>query len=318
MAQSEPIKVKELTETGETEINLNDFCTFSKLQLSSGDIDPTYSVLRWLYDDLGLDEETALWRTYIYLTYYKLSSAEKVWGLYPDLSYVVGGKLSADPSMRLPTGTERRGFRGNDNAVKNINHMLLMASEYGSLQSLFRNDMHVWHNDTIQTKKKYWDKARRRVEQIIGNGNWASYKWADLLKSVHGFPIIASDIGVGGNSKSASPVVGLKLITGKSYEECARDVLLQEAIMNKCIVMGVPFDGLDQFETCLCDYNTMCKGGYYVGHDIDQMMTGLTPDSVFWRAREAVFSPKYLGEKNGWVGVRKEMKKRYKDGKIGW
>lgn len=273
-----------------------DFCRFSCRQLETGDIDPAYPVLRHLY--AGLDQEIALWRTLLYVTFYKLSSAEEAWQQYPEPQPV------SPSDFRKPTGFERRGFRGNDKAAQNVNDTLAAADSAGGLLAWV---LSIPYRDG-------WDGVRRQFQSISGNGPWASYKWADILRNVHGFPIVASDIGAGGGGQTAGPIPGMMRLTRQTWQVCATDTMLQRWLLRQAQAAGVPFGGLDQLETCLCDFNTLCKGNYYTGHDIDAMMTGLAPGSTVWAARRQVFDPALLGEANGWPGIRKPLLRLYAEG----
>jgi hypothetical protein len=103
-------------------------------------------------------------------------------------------------------------------------------------------------------------------------------------------------------------------LTGQPWKRCATDVMLQRQLLLECRDRGVPFNGLDQLETALCDFNSLCKGTYYVGHDIDQQMDQLKNlGREWWDARKAAFPSGYLGEVSGWPGVRKELKRQYAD-----
>lgn len=276
-----------------------DFCRFSCRQLETGDIDPAYPVLRHLY--AGLDRETALWRSLLYVTFYKLSSAEEVWQEHPEPGPV-------DPNgFRKATGFERRGFRGNDKAAQNVNDAYREARWHGGFLG--------WVNESVRDGAEAgWDRVRADFQRISGNGSWASYKWADILKNVHGFPIVASDIGAGGGGQTAGPIPGMMRLTKQPWQVCATDTMLQRWLLRQALAAGVPFGGLDQLETCLCDFNTLCKGNYYTGHDIDAMMTDLQPGSAVWAARRQVFDPALLGEINGWPGIRKPLLRLYAEG----
>jgi hypothetical protein len=81
-----------------------------------------------------------------------------------------------------------------------------------------------------------------------------------------------------------------------------------------------------QVETSLCDFHSLVQGGYYLGHDIDQMQAQLldrrvpdrTPQEV-WTARAELFTSDLLGEHHGRWGVRPPLKKAYRDhGIIDW
>jgi hypothetical protein len=310
---------------------LSDFCVFARAQLDSGDIDPMYPVLRTVYDIDSLDLEARLWRTLIYVTWYHIGSAHRVWEQFPtwrEFSYleVTAPEISRIPV--LPTGIERRGFRGPAGAAKaerclSIAVHRALDRTRGSLGS--NPDQFVlatWINRTASAPlrpdesvhERHWRNVRIEFEQVPGNGPWASYKWCDLLTHVHGLDMTAPDIGVGGGSVTAGPVPGMMRVTGESAETCATDIALQKSLLTECRFRGVPFTGLEQLETALCDFNSLCKGHYYVGHDIDMMMTQLHElPSKFWFARGQCFPTSYLGEAGGWSGVRPKLKTVYRD-----
>lgn len=272
----------------------SDFCLFARAQLESGDIDPMYVMLRRFYENERLDREQALWRTLLYLAWYHVGSAEKVWTKIPEPRWV------EDEEVRgLPTGIERRTFRGNTYAKMFINAAQQKASS-----------LSAWV-DSFGEGTRGWDRAREELRSLPWCGPWASYKFADLMKHVHGLPLEASDIGVGGASETAGPIPGMVRLTGENWKECASNVGLQRELLAHACDAGVPFAGLDQLETALCDFNSLCKGGYYVGHDIDDQMTKLKDSGAgLWESR-IVFADQWRGELGGWFGVRKERKKVY-------
>jgi hypothetical protein len=273
-----------------------DFCTFARAQIESGDLDPTYPVLRAHYADCRLPEETALWRTILYVTWYSLRSAERVW-----LDYRVPQPLP--PLEGLPTGVERRGFRGNAAASAHVNDVFALAAEHGGLSPWLRG----------AADRGGWAEVRAAYQAVRGAGPWASYKLADLLAHVHGFRITAPDLGVGGGSETAGPIPGMVRVTGYDWKRCSRDIDLQNELLLRCVRCGVPFSGLDQLETALCDFNSLAKGSYYVGHDIDLQQAHLAGCTAgLWEARR-VFADAWRGECGGWGGVRKERKAVYRD-----
>ena len=280
------------------------FCRFAQAQLASGDIDPTYPVLKRVHEGDKLDMDTALWRTLLYVTWYRLDSSEEVWKAVPALA---PGLKAKHGGWRLPTGTERRGFRGNDLAWLHLDAVEEAARPHGGLAG--------WVEQSIgQGGKLGWEGARQAFQALPHGGNWSSYKWADLLKHVHGYPITANDIGVGGGSATAGPVPGMVRLTGEDWRRCATDLGLQQELHDECVRRGVPFNGLDQLETALCDYNSLCKGSYYVGNDIDLQMDYLKAmGAPWWEARAASFPAPYLGEVSGWFGARKELRTAYRD-----
>lgn len=74
-------------------------------------------------------------------------------------------------------------------------------------------------------------------------------------------------------------------------------------------------------ETNLCAYRKLFKGSRYLGYYSDRVLEELNktiknfPEcedlKLLFKAREEVIPKKYLGEKKGWNGIRKELKKLY-------
>ena len=286
-----------------------DFCIFSQKQLDSWDIDPMYPILVELYNAKNLDRNKSLWWTFLYVSWYHIGSAEKSWKIWPEPTRISIDDYSEQFQKSFPTGTERRLFRGRfKDFVTHVN----------SFMSITTGDVEGWLNASIgHGGESGWSSLRSEFEMVKFNGPWASYKWADLMKHVHSCPITANDIGVGGGSATAGPVPGMVKLTGRTWQECARDVPLQKALLYACKNAGVGFDGLDQLETALCDFNSMHKGKYYSGHDIDHQMEQLSHSSAsLWEARERAIPEQFRGEAScwskGWFGVRKERNKIYK------
>jgi hypothetical protein len=275
-----------------------DFCRFASAQVTSGDIDPMYPVLRRLYQQEGLPERIALWRTILYVTWYHVGSAEQVWRKWPEPR-----PLSDEDVFGLPTGIERRGFRGNALATQFV----------GAILRASFNDPAAWLRDAASPGGTAgWDAVRAQLGSVKWAGPWATYKMADLLKHVHGFDITASSIG-DKLGATAGPIPGMCRVTGLPWTICAHDVGAQQDMLRAATDLGTPLNGLDQLETALCDFNSLLKGGYYVGHDIDGQMTQLAKSSpALWEQR-VVFADRYRGEcaDPPWFGVRKPLRRMY-------
>jgi hypothetical protein len=270
-----------------------DFCTFSRWQLATYDLDPVYPVLRAAFQ--GMSHEIQVWRLLLFVTFYHLGSAERWWTQEPEPSLEAVNRIEAST-----TGVERRGMRGNTPLVRAF-----------LTDALRLKEVRVACSETVRPGETGWNHLRKTILTCQGAGPWTSYKWADLCKNVLGLPVTAPDIGVGGGGLTAGPVPGLARLTGQSLAVCASDVMLQRQAYHRALTLGVPFNGLDEFETALCDFNSLCKGHYYVGHDIDAMMAQLAPESALWAARAAAIPDACLGERHGWTGVRKALKRAY-------
>lgn len=286
-----------------------DFVRFAQGQLDSGDIDPSYPVLRGVYAADGIPMRRALWRTVLYVTCYHAGTAERLWRAMPDPSSL---PPLAQLGFRFVTGTERRAFRGENGYELARGHVDALLRRAGG-------DLERWVRDACEPGgEEGWRRLRAEWSELPWGGPWSSYKFADLLAHVHCFRITADDIGVGGGSETAGPIPGMVALTGANWQDCAKDSGLQRALLSESLAAGVPFAGLDQLETALCDFNSLRKGRYYVGHDIDQQMEALKLggcSATWWEARARKLRQEYLGERGfaefGWFGVRAPLKTVY-------
>ncbi len=283
---------------------LKEMVEFGRPYLHSWDIDPVYPVMKAVQDARRLPPMRRHWLTAMYWVWYDMGSAERVFGAYPE----PGVKLLGVPV--LPTGTERRGMRGEvgkDRALQTLNHLV-------STMWLRRNYDTMYDGKIVSDPKERWALIYKSVLTVPNCGPWAAYKWCDLCKNVLGYEITAPDIGVGGQGKNAGPVPGMVQLTGLDWRRCAKDTALQEQLLNVIRAEGLPLDGLEEMETLFCDYNSMTHGRYYVGHDIDvqheQFIRGDVPEE-YWEARREVFPRSFLAEYNLWDGPRKDLNKYY-------
>lgn len=277
--------------------NFNKFCHFARIQLQTKDIDPQFCLLDRFYKMYDVPKKHRLWHTLIYLTWYHFGSAEEIWRLYPEQRLIKKQHI-------LPTGKNRRLFRGTNKAVDYLNGI---TDKFG--------DVTMWAEKHIgDGGKGGWVRAREAFEGIHSNGPWSSYKWCDMLKFVHHYPITAPDIG-DKKGLGAGPIAGLASLTGLSWQECA-DKKIAMRLYRKCKhEHGISLNGLDQLESILCNWQGVIGGRYYTGHDIDRDQSQLLEDSKLWRVRPKVYDECTLGEnkKNKWHGIRKEFKVLYRD-----
>jgi hypothetical protein len=270
-------------------VNLwDDFCLFARAEKLSGDADPSSRVLRRIYAVEKVDAETALWRSLVYLTWFHLGSAERVW-----TTTRRPAELDHVAFASLPVGVERRSFKG-------VGGNVLARTFVRSVLRRAGGALAPWVA-SFGSGVAGWSSARAELESVAGAGPWASWKWAELLRSVHGVEIVAPDVNVDGKN------VAVKAALGALESRDAGDVLA-------CLGQrGVELDGLDELRGVLVRFGALLKGAYYIGHDVDLQMEQLDGASrPLWSARD-VFPAPYRGEKapTPWNGVRRDLKKRY-------
>jgi len=278
-----------------------DVKTFARAMLASRDLDPIYDVLRALYYALDLAGETALWFTALYLAYYNLPSALVAFRAVPEPGYI------PDRLLSLPIAVERRNLLGG-RISRHIADYLAYWRLYGSQAKFITRG---WAVDPWQNFLRFWETAQRPW----GNGRWAAFKWADLLKNVHGLLISAPDMRL---ADCTGPVEGLQRL----YDTTTEDVLALNYLGNN-LRDRLAYDGLlldwEQLETVLCNFKSLAKGKYYVGHDIDELQERIDHAPYLDRGdrrlllemRRRALPLVYLGECCGWQGIQRDRMGAY-------
>lgn len=265
--------------------------------MASEDIDPVYPVLRALYAAQGWAEAQALWFTTLYVAFYHLGSAWVAFQERPD-----PGPLPARVT-RLAIAVERRGLRGG----KVLAHVEALVATTGSDLAGFIRD--GWRTHPEANYEAFWIQWQR----VWGNGRWATFKMAELLKKVHGLPLAAPDMRL---ADCSGPRQGLEWLYGLHGEDVPTLDRAGVQLRGMLAAAGLALDW-EGVETVLCNFNSTAKGHYYVGHDIDEMQGQLTqaPSDVtpLWTARAAALPVAYRGEAHGWCGVNPSFQRWYRD-----
>lgn len=304
---------------------LDDFFAFSRLHMESGDVDPLYPVLKHVLASEPNEDQRA-WQALTYVAFYNLPSALR-WLREPAL--VAGPSAGLFPGMQrmprdwdpsrayLPTGVERRSLRGGVNMVRHLQSVQELAAQHGGYRGWLT---HRFEGNPATD----WFRLQEAARQAWGNGRWAAYKTAEVAQKVLGLPVEPADMG---NAGSTGPRKGLELLFGTSASVAELDAWGNKLMEVGTHSWGILWD-LAEVETCLCDFHSMVRGHYYVGHDIDQLqgdvekavgereqasMLALDLMLEVYEARASTLRVEYLGEQGGWVGVDKERAGAYKD-----
>lgn len=308
---------------------LADLAAFARAHVASGDIDPAYPVLREL--EGGFAPETALWHTVLYCAFYDLVSAHTIF-----LSYASEPTELRLDVARMPTGIERRGLRGGTNMNKHLRSIVTLIDSFGSFQGWLGRGVLDGRDPAASTNMERRFNSWRLVSESAGwawgNGRWATYKTAELLEKVHGWPLSAPDMG---NEGSSGPLAGLRLLfPGEDLDSPATNGTMlsgrmtgltraDEASIDLKVLLAIDHGVTltwEQLETVLCDFHALVDGRYYVGHDIDVMLAQLSRPGVpseisnrILKARSKAFPAEYRGELEGRTGVDSDRKKVYRD-----
>lgn len=268
-----------------TEQLLADFRVFCRKFVESKDIDPMYPVLKELYHELELPNEQRLWFTWLYVAYYDIASALKAFSDHP--MHTIEW---TDQETHYPHQTERRGLWGH-----------FFTEHMSSLHEQLKGG---WMEGFLH-KSLSFEQLFAQIQTVKYNGRWAAFKTCDILMNVHDYPIEfpGMELSSGTGSINAS----LELLCPGTEKSVAEQVLKAKT--------GLRWD---QLETCLCDFHALVEGRYYIGHDIDKMQSSLYwpglsehDRALAFKVRKQAFAPEYLGELNGWYGVRTGLLKNY-------
>lgn len=278
------------------------YARWHRAQVTTGDLDPTYPVLRHLAASWGLDRDAVCWLVALHVAYYHVGSALAAFartdghpaGLPPSI-----GEIRTRGLLDLPCGRERRGHTWMPDSL--AEHLLALADTH-------REGGYDWYGRSGWD----WTRLNDQLVAVVGNGRWAAYKTTEMVQKVAGAPLVAADAG---HRYSSGPRKGLELLypglpTGQTAGAVAQ---LDKLTADLATELGEP--DLAQVETSLCDFHSLNRGGYYLGHDVDAMLGQLldprvpdpTPQAV-WQARADVFDWSLLGEVAGWAGPRTKLK----------
>lgn len=282
-----------------------DYARFHGLMIGTGDVDPVYLVYRRMAEDQGWTRAERITMVLLHVAYYHAGSALAAFN-------DCGGDLARVGECRtdLPCGTERRGHRNPAALSKHLNELARSRAE-----------IEEWAGEIggLRNRHSGWARAVRRFSTLHGNGRWAAYKTAEMLKEVAGLRIDAPDMD---HAYSSGPRKGLARLfkgvpEGNSYAVVGYLDMLSGEVIGHLRTAG-HFATMATAETTLCDFNSLLSGRYYVGHDIDQMQAQLnavpSPLTIpAHDARAAMLPTEYLGEFGDWVGVDRPRMKVYRD-----
>jgi hypothetical protein len=299
------------------EDRLTDLATFGQLLTATQDHDPIYPLMRQVIADQGLDAEQAAWLVYVYLTFYNTSSAWLAFTRFPDYWALnerrAGAELrqwEATHRRALHINIERRGLRGGQ-----------WVPVWRETIPIVGPSLWAWLSMSFDgTPTENYETLWVRMQTLSHVGRWAAFKWLDLLQHVLGAPVEAPDMRM---AYCSGPRHALEELFGLDAHANRQDPpyiayldQLGAQVRDFLAARQLPLSW-DLLETVLCNYHSLTRGRYYVGHDIDEHLEntqhGAGERGPWLTARQTVLDHRLLGEKHGWTGVRKPLKRVYRD-----
>lgn len=271
-----------------------DFVQLANLCCKCGDYDPFHLLLREVEKDLS--REDALWFSCLFIAHYNPGSA---YAAFYSTDYLKWKE------WEFPIETARRALYGG-RIYTHLDDLCRKAKAAGGLEAFYTRGF----TDDPYTN---WNILRSNIGSVYGCGRWAEYTFGEVLQKVHGFNVMPTDMG---NNGSSGPRNGLILLMGAGNDEAG--TTLYNFVKPQ---MEAEFFDYAVLESMACDFNSLNKGRYYPGRDIDRQQYRIQRaeerigKTLFdlWEARARVFPHQYLGELNLWSGIDKERCKIYQN-----
>ena len=262
------------------------FRDFSKQLIETGDLDPVYIAVHEVFQNKD-PNQLKRWLLSYGMFYHVgissyLSSFSQPEEFWETIEIAAKNEQPSPLGGRWPRSSERRHFRGQ----QALNLVADMKNRYEYNPHGFI--------DYIAAGAPDAKEIRKRVEEHVGFGGWASFKFCDLLDRVVGIPV-EMDLT---EAMYEEPTKGAYIVAKESQKfnllrEDVKEISIRFAVeeFNEATrgLMAPPrFErelGFLETETALCKFKGHFKGRYPIGKDIKECLHG----SRDW-AEESVLS----------------------------
>jgi hypothetical protein len=282
---------------------------FVRAETSAHGPDPQFELLLELAPEQSEIEK--VWLAGCYGAHHCVPSAFAVWREFRPRNVV------RDPTplfewlqynwAALPVRPEMRSHR----MVAKRHLCLLNFAEYALSESWRTGSYNVIWEDSISEVKFY--------------SRYMAIKYLELLRRIARPDMVLSDM----RAKNAwSPRIALGLlwpevanIIGDKQNNTPNAIALAEECATRTIKRLEEREitiSYFQLQVMLCEYREALVGGFYDGGGHDEEMDYIKiAESKFdmthvWETRKRIFKHEYLGELNGWFGIRKERYQEWK------
>ena len=295
-------------------------------QVSSGDIDPAYGALNWLFDhNFAKTREQRFWRCFLYGVTYCVPTVFYITSYFPDLptDFTKLELWHKDNWGKLHYGTDRRYCKG---------HLVEMAQSYRQLVG--GSQTNFFKRFTLSSWEKNFERIWIELQALNRFGRYSLFYYTETLARCMGLQIECKSMMFGKDGKSHTNgmlyALGLDHMVDGKWSPKFLDYLERHAWrFIKMIDVKYPIVPADPWylETSLCAFKGLFRERRYMGyyndcaqHQILRMQErtqGEVDMFPLWTMRKAITPHYYLGEvstPNGtWDGPRKELLKVFVD-----
>lgn len=285
-----------------------------------GDGDCNGQVLKAFTDIESLDQQSIFDLTYFYSITYSIPSAIF---LLQNRNKIINKPVESAEEFKkfLVFETDRKWVKQEDRFDRMLHQWAYMIRNYATVF-----ERQVVENNIVRTKK-----ALSIIENWYYFSRYSAYLFIETYCDIKGLQCQKTS-GLNYDGDRMVFASGLFRLYGldKMAVFCRfKRTLPVDSKTFECMIQDVQNRVLTQngddnwfkIETSLCAYEKFYRGTRYNGYYADRMLQDinnmkgnhLTADacSKTLQARKIAIKKQYLGEANGWDGIRKELKKQY-------
>ena len=304
--------------------NLKTLKKFIAAYVLSGDTIYNDELLRWVASEEDLDIEERCWLGWLYGCFY--SAATVLW---------VGQNFKTPYDFTVDEFSKWHDIHG-DNLLYQRNRIYVrgkLVEMVGSYLDVLdgKSQAEFYGQFEGMPPEQAFQKLYKEVNRIKHFGRFATFLSTEAVFHIceGKFTFQCGDAELKDASSSNSrkgllyalgyhDKMDAKL-TNKEYSHL--DGVIKDIIEQMGIEFNITLDTW-QMSALLCVFYTLTKGKRYIGYYQDRLLGDyykLTnkvsgfDDTLFWKGRNDLSFDEYLGEKNNWKGLRKEMRTEFRD-----
>lgn len=303
----------------ETVSRIEEYTRYHVESARCGDIDPSYSMLRYICDRYELNLEQRYWVAWLYAMCYCGASAFYWYNEFPDYENVDVDRMqrwwSAGGRERSLCQTDRRWVRSSSMFVP------AFVSYRSWLGGKSQHEYFMRFQEEYDTPERRYDALLASASQLYSFGQFALFLYLEALHVVTPIELCPTDLDL---SKAWSCRYGLYFAYGLDHligdREEPTPTSMVEITQQKWEELRATLAQLEspptvwQTETVLCAYRKWHGGKRYIGSYLDRqaieirkmeqkVRNGIHWD-VLWEYRDETFEERYLAEKHNAVSER--------------
>ena len=299
----------------------NGFEIYHHAMQKTWDIDPAYPALQYIFERYELNLEQCLWLCWLYAVTYCTPTLFYIYNEFPDFEDIEIGRFQKwhDKNWsKLLYQTDKRHEKGK-----------LVGTLESYMKVLNGRTQREFYAETItdDTNESY-TKLITEILPVKGFGRLTIFMLAESLKRCLGYNYepISMDIPNALSSRNGlcyainhDKVIDQKLTRTQVYDYENEVVSLVKKLKENLYDIDPELTDIFSVETTFCAYKGLFRKKRYIGYYIDRLQyeiekmennvkTGVdfTP---LWDFRYECLIHDYLGELNGWSGIRRDKAK---------